>query len=132
MFDLGYLRCLFAAAMAASALAMPAFAGDGSYEPDDTEEHGAPFFGEVKDIRTFDPVQGVLIRMQLRGTSQFIVFHSDADGRFRRPGLGPDVDPDKVDVICEKPGYKSVDVIRRRVSSTKDAPVEVECLMQRN
>lgn len=128
----GRLRRLLAAAVLACALAMPAYAGDGTYEPDDTEEHGAPFFGEVKDIRTFDPVQGVLIRMQLRGTQQFIVFHSDGDGRFRRPGLGPEVDPDKVDVTCEKPGYRSVDVIRRRVSSAKDAPVEVECLMQRN
>lgn len=125
-------RQLIAAAILFATPLLPSFAGDGSYEPDDDHEHGVPFFGEVKDIRTFEPVASAMIRLQQQGTQRFIVFQADSEGRFRRTGLGPEVDPEKVDVTCEKAGYRTVDVLRRRLSGAKDAPVEVECLLEKN
>lgn len=108
-----------------------AIAGEGNFEPDDVHEHGVPFFGEVKDVRSFAPVENVLVRIQLQGTLRFVLVQTDSDGRFRRPGLGPDVDPDKVEVTCQKQGFRTVDVLRRRPSRAKDAPVEVECLLEK-
>lgn len=125
-------RRWIAAAVLVAAHLSPSLAGDGAYEPDDDHEHGVPFFGEVKDIRSFEPVANALIRLQQQGTQRFIVFHADSEGRFRRTGLGPEVDPEKIDVTCEKAGYRTLDVLRRRLSTAKDAPVEVECLLERN
>lgn len=116
----------------AAALAWPAMAGEADHEPDDTHEHGASFFGEAKDIRSFAPLANVMIRLQVTGTMRFVVTQTDDEGRFRRPGLGPDVDAEAVDVICQKSGYRTVEVVRRRLSKAKDAPVEVECLLERS
>lgn len=128
---MGY-RCIRAFIPAVlAALAVPALAGDGEYEPDDSHEHGAAFFGEVKDIKSFAPVPSAMIKLQQRGTQRFVVFQSDSEGRFRRSGLGAEVDPEKIDVTCEKAGFRTVDVMRRRLSSAKDAPVEVECLLEK-
>lgn len=117
--------------LAVSLGASRAPAGEGDFEPDDSHEHGAPFFGEVKDIRTFDPVDNTLVRLQVKGTSRFVIVQTDAEGRFRRSGLGADVDPDAVEATCTKPGYRSIEVMRRRMSSAKTAPVELECLMEK-
>lgn len=124
------LLCLAYAALLT--LSAPVRAGDGEYEPDDNHANGSPFFGEVKDVRSFEPVASAMIRLQQSGTMRFVVFQSDAEGRFRRGGLGEDVDPDKVDVTCEKQGYRTVDVMRRRMSGAKNSPVEIECLLERN
>ena len=119
------------AALVTILLAAPALSGDGDYEPGDEHKYGVSFFGEVKEVGGLDPVQDAQIKLQLRGTMRFVIFQSDADGRFRRPGLGLDVDPEHVDVSCEKPGFRTVEVMRRRASGAKDAPVEIECLMER-
>lgn len=120
-----------AAAVCCAMLAFTAIAGDGEYEPDDSE-HGAPFLGEVKDIRGFKPVQSAQIKLQIRGTQRFVLFQSDDEGRFRRSGLGAEIDPETVEVTCTKTGYRTIEVMRRRLSTAKDAPVEVECLLERN
>ena len=117
--------------VAASAAVWPVLAGEADYEPDDTNEHGAPFFGEAKDIRGLEPVADVRFKAQVRGTMRFFIAQTDEDGRFKRNGLGTDVDPEKVDVTCEKDGFRTVDVLRKRLSSAKNAAVEVECLLEK-
>lgn len=119
-------------ALAAAAFALPVVAGEADHEPDDTHEHGASFFGEAKDVRSFAPLSDVIVRLQLKGTMRFVLTQTDTEGRFRRPGLGPDVDVEAVDVICQKSGYRIVEVIRRRLSKAKDAPVEIECLLEKS
>lgn len=124
-----------AAAMFASVslmLAMPAGAGEADYEPDDVHEHGAPYFGEAKDIKGLTPVDNVRIKVQLKGTFQFFIVQTDEEGRFRRNGLGAEVDPANVEYTCEKQGYRTVDISTRRLARDKFAPVEIECLLEKS
>jgi hypothetical protein len=125
------LRHFTATATAAFLTVAPACAGEADHEPDDTHEHGAAYFGEAKDIATLDPVSEVRIKAQVRGTTRFFIIQTDDDGRFRRAGMGSDVDPEKVDITCEKAGFRTVEVMRRRASAAKDAAVEIECLMEK-
>lgn len=114
-----------------AAIALPVLAGEADHEPDDSHENGAPFFGEVKDIRGMQPIESALVRFQVKGTMRFLISQSDSEGQFRRHGLGPDVDPEAIEITCEKAGFRTIDVLRRRMSGDKHAPIEVECLMER-
>ena len=113
-------------------LAMPAFAGEAEFEPADIHEHGNPYFGEVKDIKGLNPVENARIKVQVKGTMRFFIVQTDAEGRFRRNGLGPDVDPEKVEFSCEKDGFRTVEVMHRKMSSAKLSPVEIECLLAKD
>ncbi|MGE0626263.1 MAG: carboxypeptidase-like regulatory domain-containing protein [Hyphomicrobiaceae bacterium] len=108
-----------------------ACAGETEFEPDDAHEHGAPFFGEAKDIRGMGPLEGVLVRGEVKNSLRMFVIRTDPDGRFRRPGLGADIDADTVTITCEKNGYRTVEVLRRRLPGDTHAPVEVECLLEK-
>lgn len=112
-------------------LAAPLRAGEADYEADDTHENGAPYFGEAKEVGSMTPMPEVRVKAQVRGTMRFFTTETDEDGRFKRSGMGPDVDPDTVVVTCEKLGFRTVAVMRRRASSAKTAAVEVECLMEK-
>ncbi len=111
---------------------MPALAGEADFEPADIHEHGNPFFGEAKDIKSFGPVADVRIKVQVKGTFRFVIVQTDDEGRFRRNGLGPDVNADNVEFTCEKNGYRTVEVMHRRLSNAKFSPVEIECLLEKN
>ena len=113
-------------------MSLSAAAGEADFEPDDIHEHGTPYFGEAKDIKGMTPLEGVRFKAQLKGTMRFFIISTDDEGRFRRSGMGTDVDPENVEVTCEKNGFRTVDVMRRRMSGAKNAPVEVECLLERN
>ena len=109
----------------------PARAGDADHEIIDDHEDGPPFFGEAKDVAGLKPLADVRIKTTLAGTMRFLMGSSDQDGRFKIRGLGHDVSPDNVVVTCEKPGYRTIDVMRRRVTKADNAPTEVECLMEK-
>lgn len=111
--------------------AAPAVAGEADYEPDDVHEHGAPYFGEAKDIKGLQPVDNVRIKVQVKGTLRFFIVQTDEDGRFRRNGLGTEVDPANVEYTCEKQGYRTIDISTRRLARDKFAPVEIECLLEK-
>jgi hypothetical protein len=113
-------------------LALPAFAGEADFEPEDFHEHGHPYFGEAKDIKDLGPVADAVMKVQLKGTRRFFIVQTDAEGRFRRNGLGTDVDPEKVEFFCEKTGYRTIDVMHRKMSNAKFSPVEIECLLEKN
>ena len=114
-------------------LAVPpvALAGEADYEPDDTHEHGAPYFGEARNLKDMAPMSDVRIKVQLKGTLRFFIVQTDDEGRFKRNGLGIDVNPDNVEFTCEKNGFRTVDVLSRRLSRDKLAPVEIECLLEK-
>ena len=106
-------------------------AGDADHEITDDHENGVPYFGEVKDVAGLKPIQSARVKAQIKGTPRFLMGQTDEDGRFKIRGLGPEINPDTVDVSCEMAGYRVVDTSRRRMSKDKDAPVEVECLMEK-
>jgi len=112
-------------------LAAPALAGEADFEPADIHEHGNPYFGEVKDIKGLTPVEDARIKVQVKGTMRFFIVQTDAEGRFRRNGLGLDVDPEKIEYSCEKDGFRTVEVMHRKMSSAKLSPIEIECLLAR-
>ena len=125
--------CICAVWLSASLfLLTPAWAGEADFEPEDFHEHGHPYFGEAKDIKGLAPVADVRMKVQVKGTLRFFIVQTDAEGRFRRNGLGTDVDPEKVDYTCEKTGYRSVEVMHRKMSTAKFSPVEIECLLEKN
>src|SRR3954466_14258795 len=109
--------------------AMPALAGEADFEPADIHEHGNPYFGEAKDIKGLAPLENVRIKVQVKGTPRFFIVQTDAEGRFRRNGLGLDVDPEKVEFSCDKDGYRTVEVMHRKMSGAKLSPIEIECLL---
>jgi hypothetical protein len=115
------------------ALAAPcaARAGEADFNESDIAEFGTPYFGEAKDIKGLQPIEGVRFKAQLKSTFRFFLISTDDEGRFRRNGLGTDVNSDDVEVTCEKEGYRTVDLLRRRTSDKRNAPVEVECLMEK-
>ena len=106
-------------------------AGEADYEPDDTEEHGAPYFGEAKDVKGLKPLPDVRIKVQVKGTMRFFIVQTDHDGRFRRNGLGPEINPANVEYTCEKGGYKTLGVMTRRMSRDKFAPILIECMLEK-
>ena len=112
-------------------LAIPVLAGEADFEPADIHEHGNPYFGEAKDIKGLSPVENARIKVQVKGTLRFFIVQTDAEGRFRRNGLGLDVDPEKVEYTCEKDGFRTVEVMHRKMSSAKLSPIEIECLLAR-
>jgi hypothetical protein len=112
-------------------LAGPAIAGEAEFEPADIHEHGNPYFGEAKDIKGLSPLENVRIKVQVKGTMRFFIVQTDSDGRFRKNGLGLDVDPEKNEYTCEKDGFRTVEVMHRKMSSAKLSPIEIECLLAR-
>jgi|SRR4051794_22174019 hypothetical protein len=118
-------------ALSLAMIAMPALAGEADFEPADIHEHGNPYFGEVKDIKGLAPVENARIKVQVKGTMRFFIVQTDGEGRFRRNGLGLDVDPEKVEFFCEKDGFRTVEVMHRKMSSAKLSPIEIECLLAR-
>jgi hypothetical protein len=105
-------------------------AGGSESEIQDSHEHGAPFFGEAKDVSSMKPVQGAVIKgLPTKGGGVPLFVNTNMEGRFKLPGFGKGIDPASIEITCAKQGYKTLDVIRRRVGSDADAPVEIECLL---
>jgi hypothetical protein len=122
-------RIILATVLSASPTA--AWSGEADFNESDIAEYGTPYFGEAKDIKGLAPLEGVRFKAQVRGTLRFFLITTDDEGRFRRNGLGTDVDSNNVDLTCEKDGYRTVELLRRRTSDKRNAPVEAECLMEK-
>jgi hypothetical protein len=105
-------------------------AGGSESEIQDSHEHGAPFFGEAKDVTSMKPVQGAVIKGKpTMGHGVPISVSTNIEGRFKLPGFGKGIDPASIEITCAKQGYKTLDVIRRRIARDADGPVEIECLL---
>lgn len=107
-------------------------AGEADFQEADIAQYGTPYFGDAKDIKGLVPLPEVRFKMQVKGTYRMVLIATDDEGRFRRNGLGSDVDSNTVEITCTKDGYRTVELLRRRTSSKPNAPVEVECLMEKN
>ncbi len=120
---------ILSAAMLALAPALSAEAGGGPGDPMSRQDNGTHFFGEAKDIAGLAPVEGARVKVAITGTRMFLVALTDSDGRFRLEGFGRDVPAEKVEVTCEKSGYRTVEANRRQVGKHAASPIEVECLL---
>jgi hypothetical protein len=101
-------------------------------DDDNSEEEGPSYFGFVKDTNGATvPDAKVTVGVKNRGG---VVTRTDALGAYKVPGFGKDVDPQDVEIACDKQGYKQLRTLRRMRPSTADAkiPVETECQMQRS
>jgi hypothetical protein len=101
------------------------YAGEAVSEKD--EDNGPSFFGEAKEVGTLRPMQNVQVKAEL-GEQHVSTFTND-EGSFKIPGFGKETVADSVAVTCTKPGYRTIDISRRRLSSATDAPVVIECLL---
>jgi hypothetical protein len=95
----------------------------------DDHENGAPFFGEAKDVSSQRPLAAVQVKILAKDRWPIFI-NTDDDGRFLLGGLGKSVNPDTVEIACAKQGYRTLDVLRRRMSRAEEAPVEIECLLE--
>jgi hypothetical protein len=114
-----------------AATALPAFAGGGPGDPSSRQDSGTHFFGEVRDVAGLSPVEGARVKVAIAGTRMFLVVLTDAEGRFRLEGFGRDVPAEKIEVTCDKSGYRTVEANRRQIGRHAASPIEVECLMAR-
>jgi hypothetical protein len=115
----GFAVALFASSMVRG--------GEVASEKD--EFNGPSFFGEAKEAGSLRPVQNVQVKAEL-GEQRVLTFTSD-EGSFKIPGFGKDTVADSVTISCAKEGYRTLDISRRRLSGAADAPVVVECLMEK-
>jgi hypothetical protein len=101
-------------------------------DDDNSEEEGPSYFGFVKDTNGATvPDAKVTVGVKNRGG---VVTRTDALGAYKVPGFGKDVDPQDVEIACDKQGYKQLKTLRRMRPPTADAkiPIETECQMQRS
>ena len=109
------------------------WAGGSGFGDDDEagEDEGPSYFGFVKDTNGATvPDAKVTVGVKNRGG---VVTRTDALGAYKVPGFGKEVDPQDVEINCDKQGYKQIKTLRRMRSPNADAkiPVETECTMQR-
>ena len=100
-------------------------------DDDNSEEEGPSYFGFVKDTNGATvPDAKVTVGIKNRGG---IVTRTDALGAYKVPGYGKDVDPQDVEIACDKQGYKQLRTLRRMRSPNADpkVPIETECTLQR-
>ena len=100
-------------------------------DDDNSEEEGPSYFGFVKDTNGATvPDAKVTVGIKNRGG---IVTRTDALGAYKVPGFGKDVDPQDVEIACDKQGYKQLRTLRRMRSPNADSkiPIETECTLQR-
>jgi hypothetical protein len=122
-----------ALAIAAAAFALPgaALAGGASFgEDEDTADEGPAYFGFVRDTGgNTVPDAKVTVSVKDRGA---VVTRTDALGTYKVPGFGKEIDPNNVEIACEKEGYKQVNTFRRTAPGTDPKiPIETECTLQR-
>jgi hypothetical protein len=107
------------------------WAGGSGFDDDHehSEDEGPAFFGFVKDTR------GAAVpdaRVSVATKAGELITRSNILGAYRVPGFRKDVDPDTVQIVCDKAGYKFVRTVRRSGTNTNPkTPIETECVLQR-
>jgi hypothetical protein len=105
--------------------------GSGFGDDDDAgEDEGPAYFGFVRDTSGYTvPDAKVTVGVKNRGG---VVTRTDALGTYKVPGFGKEIDPNDVEITCEKEGYKQLKTYRRTLPSPDSKiPIETECTLQR-
>jgi hypothetical protein len=115
----------------ACVLSTALWAGGSGFDDDHdhSEDEGPAFFGFVKDTR------GAAIpdaKVSVSTKAGELITRSNILGAYRVPGFRKDVDPETVQIVCEKAGYKFVRTLRRsQPNKSATTPIETECVLQR-
>jgi hypothetical protein len=123
------IRSLVIAACIVAASGTFVFAGGDDYDAaNDTEGAGPAYFGFVRDHRgSAVPEAQVMLRPR---TGEPVTIKSNKIGLYRSH-VSKDIDPDEVQISCEKTGYKQIKVYRRTPPGAKNMFIETECTLQR-
>ena len=105
----------------------PAYAGELDSERD--EDVALAFVGSARETGTLSPIPDVQIKAETG--SRRILVRTNSQGIYKLiPNFGNDVAADSVTISCTKDGYETVDVSRRRLSSSSAHELVVaECLL---
>jgi len=122
---------MFVVAMACVVSTAAWAGGSGFGDDDDNADEGGPaYFGFVRDSGG-GTVADAKVTVSLKNKIS-IVTRTDALGTYKVPGFAKDVDPQDVQVSCDKAGYKQIRVVRRSTPNPDPKiPIETECTLQR-
>jgi hypothetical protein len=117
----------FAAFAAVVFLSQSSYSGELDSERD--EDVDLAFVGSARETGTLKPVPGVQIRAEVNGRR--ILVRTNTEGVYRLiPNFGADIKADQVTISCNKDGYDTIEVSRRRLSDKKVKELVVaECLL---
>lgn len=123
------IRSLALAAALAAAASAPAMAGGDNYDAlSDTEGKGPAYFGFVRDNRG-SAVPDARVTLAPKA-GEPLVIKSNVLGLYRSH-ISKEVQPDDVQLVCEKQGYKQISVLRRNPPGSNDMNIETNCTLQR-
>jgi hypothetical protein len=88
-------------------------------------------FGDVRDVNGYRPLEGARIQALVKGAPLPMMATTDVDGRFKLQGFAKNVDPEAMKITCSLNGYRLLNLSRRKLGKDMDAPVEVECLLEK-
>ena len=108
----------------------PSYSGELDSERD--EDVGLAFVGSARETGTLAPIPDVQIKAEM-GNRKLLV-RTNSQGVYKLiANFGTDVTTDDIAISCAKDGYETVDVSRRRLSSTAARELVVaECLLAPN
>lgn len=90
-------------------------------------DDGVPYFGFVRDSKG-KTIPNASITATTASGSSFVV-QADNMGHYRIPGFSKSVDPKRVQITCNKTGYKLVARDRRVLRGAPNAPIETNCIL---
>jgi hypothetical protein len=129
-----FARCALAAGLTIGltiGLAGLAWAGGSGLDEQDDADAGTPFFGFVKNVTLGGTIPDAKVTAEIKGSNAALITRADVQGHYRLSGFGKDVNPDNVAITCTVDGYKVTRTPRRKLSNDPGAPVEVDCLMEK-
>ena len=123
------MRAIVLALCAAAGHGSQALAGGDEYDgANDTAGAGPAYFGFVRDTRG-SPVANAVVLLRPKSGNP-VSIKTDVLGVYRSH-INKNVQPDDVQVSCEKPGYKQAKVVRRTPPGSKNMYIQTECTLQR-
>jgi len=90
-------------------------------------DDGVPYFGFVRDSKG-KTIPNASITATTASGSSFVV-QADNMGHYRIPGFSKSVDPKRVQITCNKTGYKLIARDRRVLRGAPNGPIETNCIL---
>lgn len=113
----------------AGALSAGAALAGGSMGDDDHDD-SRNLIGVVRDFGS-GPMPDARIAATTKTGSSIFVTRTDQNGRYRITGFPADIDPNSLVVTCTRDGFRHVRSVMRNPNPPPEAPVEIDCLMER-
>jgi hypothetical protein len=107
-----------------------ALAGGIDFGPVDQSANAGPsYFGVVTD-QNGAPLPDTKVTINVTKLNSTVVQRADSQGHFFIQGFDKSVNPNDVDIVCSKDGYKDAQA-SKTVASDPTAPVQVVCTLQK-